>query len=108
MKVNIKVPIWNGNKVGVATRNLADKNGTLEVEVLYKDKDGNRVFPLLYCMSNQKALTYPVHKGYGRVPDLVYIPLRDFEAKEIVVEAPKELTQDEKDKQAYMQSQGLA
>lgn len=105
MKVNIKVPIWNGNRVGIKKSLLSVKGGTLEVEVLYTGKDGKRVFPYRYTMSMEKAITYPTHKGYGRVPDLVHIPIADFEANEI--KAPEPLTEEQQEKQDYLKMIGV-
>lgn len=85
MKVEIYVPIWNGEKVGIAEKYLAD-GSPLEVKVLYKDTSGKFVFPHTYLMSAEKAKQYPVRPRNGKVPPLYLIPIKDFEVKQAKVE----------------------
>lgn len=103
MRVKINEPIWNGEKVGIK-KSLLSGEGTLEVEVLYKDKNGNRVFPHLYTMTFEKASFYPTHPADGRKPALVYIPIDAFDASEIV---EKVLTKEQKEENEYRSTQGL-
>lgn len=85
MHVEIHVPVWNGEKVGIAEKYLADGSG-LEVEILYKNTDGNRVYPHLYTMPNWKARGYHLRAAIGKVPALYMIPIKDFDVKAREVE----------------------
>ena len=44
MTVKIKFPIWKTRSVGVAAYKIRD-NRELEVEITYKDKSGERLYP---------------------------------------------------------------
>ena len=72
-KLRIKEPIWISRSVGVAAkRAFAD----LEIEILYKDKYGNRVFPATYKISKEKIITYPFrYIGKNRI---YIIPIKDL------------------------------
>lgn len=82
MKIVIREPIWNGEKVGIKTSTITD-DVLLEVEITYKDKHGQRTFPYLYTMPGDKAKWYPTRRGSGRVPDLTIIPISSFDTREL-------------------------
>ena len=75
VRIQIGSPIWGHQEVGIAEyRMLGD---ILEVEILYRDKKGRRVYPYLYRIERLKAMRYPrslIHGTYLRI-----IPLADFE-----------------------------
>ena len=53
-KVVIKTPMWkNGGSVGIADRQFS--NSGVLVEIDYKDKYGQRIYPHTYKVSKQKA-----------------------------------------------------
>lgn len=52
----IRTPIWKTRSVGLAIHKLADMN---YVDILYKDKSGQRVYPNRYKISKDRVLTYP-------------------------------------------------
>ena len=55
-KPKIKEPIWISKSIGVAAKRVfAD----LEIDIMYKDKYGNRVFPATYKIAKEKIITYP-------------------------------------------------
>jgi len=55
-KLRIKEPIWITRSIGIAAkRTFAD----LEIEILYKDKYGNRVYPAKYFIKKEDILGYP-------------------------------------------------
>ena len=57
-RINIEKPIWGHQSVGVAEwRMTAD---IIEVDILYRDKSGRKVYPHLYRIGRVKAMTYPV------------------------------------------------
>ena len=72
-KLRIKEPIWISKSIGIAAkRAFAD----LEIEIMYKDKYGNRVYPALYIISKEKIITYP-HRYFGG--NRIYIvPIKDL------------------------------
>ena len=72
-KLKIKEPIWLTRSIGIAAkRAFAD----LEIEILYKDKYGNRVFPATYKISKEKIITYPFrYIGKNRI---YIIPIKDL------------------------------
>jgi len=74
-RINIEKPIWGHQKVGVAEWRMND--AVIEVDILYKDKSGRRVYPHLYRMATAKAMTYPVQVTKGT--RLRVIPIKDFQ-----------------------------
>lgn len=72
-KLKIKEPIWISKSIGIAAkRTFAD----LEIEILYKDKYGNRVYPATYKIAKEKIITYPYrYIGKNRI---YIIPIKDL------------------------------
>jgi hypothetical protein len=72
-KLKIKEPIWISHSIGIASkRTFAD----LEIEILYKDKIGNRVFPGTYKITKEKIITYPFrYIGKNRI---YIVPIKDL------------------------------
>lgn len=73
--IKIKVPIWATKSVGVAEHKIIDD---LAIEILYKNKLGDRVYPGIYTISKSKALSYPYQDIKGN--RLRIIPIKDMEA----------------------------
>ena len=73
-KVYIRQPIWKNKSVGIAERKLADKT---TIEILYRDRSGNKVFPEIYSITKEKAMTYPTQVRKGTV--LRIIPISDLD-----------------------------
>ena len=71
MRYQIREPIWKDRSVGLA----ADKMDTdvLEVEILYEDKTGKRIYPYLYTIPKVIAQRYPVQTKKGTTLHLVPI-----------------------------------
>ena len=72
-KLKIKEPIWISRSIGIATkRAFAD----LEIEIMYKDKFGNRVYPATYKITKEKIITY-LYRYIGG--NRIYIvPIKDL------------------------------
>jgi len=72
-KLKIKEPIWISRSVGIAAkRAFAD----LEIEIMYKDKFGNRVYPATYKITKEKIITYPYrYIGGNRI---YIVPIKDL------------------------------
>jgi len=77
-KVIIKTPMWkNGGSVGIADRQFAS-DGVL-VEIAYKDKYGQRIYPHTYKVSKQKAdQCERMYVGKNNLPVRV-IPINEME-----------------------------
>lgn len=76
-KLKIKEPIWISKSIGIAEkRAFAD----LEIEIMYKDKYHNRVFPATYFITKEKIITYPT-KYCGKTK-LYIVPIADLQIKE--------------------------
>ena len=72
-RLRIKEPIWISKSIGIAAkRAFAD----LEVEILYKDKYGNRVFPATYKITKEKIITYPYNYIGGN--RIYIVPIKDL------------------------------
>lgn len=56
---NIRKPMWNGRKVGLASYKIGLHN---EVNILTKDKNGNRLYPLPLYVSGEQAQKYNTMK----------------------------------------------
>jgi len=72
-KLKIKEPIWISRSVGIATkRAFAD----LEIEIMYKDSYGNKVYPATYKITKEKIITYPYrYIGGNRI---YIVPIKDL------------------------------
>ena len=77
-KVTIKTPMWkNGGSVGIADRQFS--NSGVLVEIDYKDKYGQRIYPHTYKVSKQKAdQCERMYVGKNNLPVRV-IPIKDLE-----------------------------
>jgi len=56
-KFTIKMPIWDGRKVGLATYKIGQHN---EIEILAKNSYGDRIYPRTFYISGDNAKTYPI------------------------------------------------
>ena len=62
-KITIRTPIWSGRKVGLAE----DKLGKVltEVEITYRTKDGELLYPINHVITREEAMQYPVEITKG-------------------------------------------
>jgi len=77
--IKIRKPIWKTRSVGINSNKIISDEVT--VEILYKDKSGNRLYPGIYFMSSGKAKLYPIQIVKGN--KLHIIPIGDFYVKQI-------------------------
>ena len=76
----INKPAWGGRKVGLATYKVAAHN---RIDILYKDKNGRRIYPLPLYISGEKARKYPVYPVRNNPNVKLYvIPISDLEVLE--------------------------
>ena len=71
----IKSPIWSSMSIGIAHFRVSDD---LKIEILWKDKYGNRKFPDTYFMKKEKIITYPTKIIHNRIK-LYIIPIKNLE-----------------------------
>lgn len=76
LKLEIKKPWWDGEKVGIAERRLVD-GVTMEVTISYETVDGERLYPHRYLMPCSKIRKYPTYDARGT--KLHIVPIADFE-----------------------------
>jgi hypothetical protein len=77
VKISIRQPIWKDRSVGIAKDKITED---IEVEILYKDKYGNRTFPGVYRMTKTLALAHPTQIVKGR--ELKIIPISEFKTEQ--------------------------
>ena len=73
-KYTIKEPIWATKSVGIADYRLTDD---LLVDISYKDKAGNVLYPGEFLVKKDIAKTYPIQKLKGNL-NLHIIPINDL------------------------------
>ena len=72
-KLYIKEPIWMSKSIGIAAkRAFAD----LEIEIMYKDTFGNRVYPATYKITKEKIIKYPYR--YIENNRIYIVPIKDL------------------------------
>jgi hypothetical protein len=76
-KLNINTPIWKTKSVGIADRLL---NDDVEIEILYKDKNGNRLYPATYTIKKELAKKFPVQ--FIRGMKLYIVPIAKLKVKD--------------------------
>ena len=70
----IKEPIWATKSVGIADYRLSDD---LLVDISYKDKSGELLFPGKFLVKKDIAKTYPIQRLKGNLT-LHIIPINDL------------------------------
>ena len=73
-KYTIKSPIWKTKSIGIADYRLTDD---LLVDISYKDKSGNVLFPGEFLVKKDIAKNYPIQKIKGNL-NLHIIPINDL------------------------------
>lgn len=76
VKVDIKQPIWDGRKVGIADFRVKG-DAMVHMTVSYKDINDNLVFPYTYVMPTKKIRTYPTQNLKSGVT-LYLVPISDW------------------------------
>ena len=75
--LNINTPIWKTKSVGIAKRLL---NDDVEINILYKDKNGNRLYPATYIAKKELVRKFPVQ--FIRGIKLHIVPIAKLKIKE--------------------------
>lgn len=77
---DIRTPVWSGGRqVGLATHKIGIHN---QVNILWKDKEGNLAYPNPMYISGDKARTYPTRGVKGYNIKLYMVPVGDLEILE--------------------------
>ena len=56
-KIDIRTPIWKSKSVGIAERML---NDDIEINILYKNKEGVRLYPCTYTIKKELVKKFPI------------------------------------------------
>ena len=73
-RYTIRKPIWKTKSIGIASHRLRTD---LLVNISYKNKDGEILFPGNFLVKKEIAKTYPIQK-IGRNVKLHIIPIDDL------------------------------
>ncbi len=60
--IKIRSPIWKTRSIGIAEHKL---KGNTKIEILYRLKDGKKLYPDIYNISKKEALKYPIQYVKG-------------------------------------------
>jgi len=88
-KLEIRQPIWKyPRSIGIAGYRIIDD---LEIEISYRNKEGEQLFPFRYFITKEKARSYPTQMVKGTL--LYIIPICDLQILDL--EKPVEPTKEE-------------
>jgi hypothetical protein len=72
----IHTPIWSNNSIGIRTDKI---DSDLRIEIDYKTKCGQRLYPEPFFLGQSKARSYPL-KMFRNMPGLFrIIPINELE-----------------------------
>lgn len=77
--LKIKYPIWKSRSVGIAEHRLGQAGAALEI--LYENKQGERIYPHIYYISRKDIVKYPVQIIRGFIK-LRIVPIDALEIQE--------------------------
>lgn len=78
--ISIKVPVWGGRKVGIATFRVGTHN---EIRIETKNKEGEAIYPQPFYISGEDIRKYPIEPVRSNPNVKLYIvPINDLEVLE--------------------------
>lgn len=77
-RVKIREPIWKDRSIGVAEYHF-DSSDPIEIEITYKNKQGERIYPAVYILYWDQVSEYPAQTVKGT--KLRIIPISDLKEK---------------------------
>ena len=77
-RVKIRSPIWKDRRIGIAEFHF-DNSDPIEIEIIYKNKQGERIYPAVYVLSWDEANRYPTQTVRGTL--LRIIPISELKEK---------------------------
>jgi len=81
--IKIKAPIWKKPRsVGIASYKIT---GNLKIEILYKDKSGEKLYPNPFYITKEKALSYPTQYLSKHDLTLYIIPIKDLDLEPMLI-----------------------
>jgi hypothetical protein len=75
-KLKIRTPIWSSRSIGIAAHRA---NADLEIQIMAKDRSGNKIFPETYIIKKEQIKKYPTQIRRG--VRLYIVPIEDLEIK---------------------------
>jgi len=79
-RIEIRSPIWSTMSIGIAEHRVPPF-GKVEVEIIYCEKPGVRMFPDVYAVDREQLMKYPRQIISDRVA-LRIIPIKDLRLSE--------------------------
>ena len=76
-RIEIRQPIFHSMSIGIAEYKL--DHGEVAIEITYRDKHGERMFPGTFLLTPLEACRYPLQKTRG--VDLRIIPIKSLRRK---------------------------
>ena len=76
MHFKIEEPIWKNKAVGLNVNKIEAEN---LVEVVWKDKQGERLYPFTYKITGARAKTYPTMMIPGKGVRVYVVPIVELE-----------------------------
>jgi hypothetical protein len=77
--LQIQKPIWKTRSVGIAEHKIGQSG--IDIEIIYKDTQGNRLYPHVYTITRERLLKCPTQVVMNNVR-LRIVPINDLEVKE--------------------------
>ena len=74
--IQIRSPIWSSMSIGIAEHRVP-QFGYVEVEIIYCQKPGIRMFPNRYAVTREQLMNYPRQVVSSQVA-LRIIPIKDL------------------------------
>jgi hypothetical protein len=75
-KLIIHTPIFSTQSIGIAAHRITSD---LEIEIDYKEKKGERIYPNIYFMKKEDIIKYPTQIHRGII--LYIVPIKDLKVK---------------------------
>lgn len=75
-RIEIRSPIWSTMSIGIAEHRVPPL-GYVEVEIIYCEKPGVRMFPDVYAVTREQMMKYPRQIINHRIA-LRIIPIKDL------------------------------
>jgi len=75
--VRIRFPIWKKPRsIGIAKYKITSD---LKIEILHRDKNGDRIYPDPFYISKERILAYPTQRLEDHGVLLHIVPIRDLD-----------------------------
>lgn len=76
-KIEIRSPIWATRSIGIARYKVENSPASSYlIEITYKNKEGERIYPETFVMTGEKIMSYPTK--FAANVKLHIIPIKDL------------------------------